>query len=444
MTWHVYPTIGRRDSFRPAPIHSDDSELRIPIESSGVPHEVSTHLVWRTIDTHHLKVGEVATELYRLAVAVYTADLRIPRKSGFDRWTRDILLHVPVSDPDHWQNAAKPLEEFLSFLTGDHWTVKLRKHNAPRPPIEDKFWKQSKSLKSTTVSLFSGGLDSFIGALDGLADGEHMALVGHYHEATPEQRVLFQVLAQKYPPEQLYLLQFYISPQKALTGEVENTQRSRSFLFLSLGVLVAAALGEDTPLSIPENGFISLNVPLTGTRLGSLSTRTTHPHTLFLFGDVLRKLGIGSSIEMPYRFQTKGEMISQCRDQTLLREYIRTTISCAHPGQGRWTKGNPRQHCGYCVPCLIRRAAMHREGLDSSDDYAYDVLQAPPPGARSSDLRAFLIALEHGKERSSTSSVLRAGPLPASPVEIGQYVGVYERGLEEVAEFFGNRRWKNL
>ena len=87
---------------------------------------------------------------------------------------------------------------------------------------------------------------------------------------------------------------------------------------------------------------------------------------------------------------------------------------------------------------------MYRAGLDSSDDYAYDVLQAPPLGARSSDLRAFLIALEHSKERSSISSVLQAGPLPVSPDEIGQYIGVYRRGLEEVAEFLGNRQWKNL
>ena len=82
MIWHVYPTVGRRDAFRPDRFRDGDRELRVPIESPGTPQEVRTHRMWRVIDAHHLKIHDVATELYRSAVAVYTADLRIPRRDA--------------------------------------------------------------------------------------------------------------------------------------------------------------------------------------------------------------------------------------------------------------------------------------------------------------------------------------------------------------------------
>ena len=53
---------------------------------------------------------------------------------------------------------------------------------------------------------------------------------------------------------------------------------TRSFLFLAFGLAIASM--EELPLWIPENGFASLNLPLTADQRGSLSTRTTHP--LFL------------------------------------------------------------------------------------------------------------------------------------------------------------------
>lgn len=35
-------------------------------------------------------------------------------------------------------------------------------------------------------------------------------------------------------------------------------------------------------LLVPENGLIALNVPLDETRVGSFSTRTTHPLSFFV------------------------------------------------------------------------------------------------------------------------------------------------------------------
>ena len=62
----------------------------------------------------------------------------------------------------------------------------------------------------------------------------------------------------------------------------ETTLRSRSFLFISMAVLVADSISQEMPVFIPENGTISLNFPLTPSRRSSCSTRTTHPHFLSL------------------------------------------------------------------------------------------------------------------------------------------------------------------
>ena len=182
MTWHIYPTIGSTDSFRPGQLHSDDNELRIPIESPGVPNEIRSNRTWNVLDSHRLRVQNIAVELYWLAVAVYSADIRIPRSSAFDRWTRDITLYIPTSDVDLWQGKKELIQEFLSFLTGDHWTVCIRFRNAHRPGTKVRKWRKGRSLGSNvTVSLFSGGLDSFIGAVDALSNSR-LALVGHYQE----------------------------------------------------------------------------------------------------------------------------------------------------------------------------------------------------------------------------------------------------------------------
>ena len=64
--------------------------------------------------------------------------------------------------------------------------------------------------------------------------------------------------------------------------ETPSSQRARSLIFIAYGVLAATTLkqyhaGGSVTLYVCENGFISINPPLTEMRLGSLSTRTTHP-----------------------------------------------------------------------------------------------------------------------------------------------------------------------
>jgi hypothetical protein len=205
-------------------------------------------------------------------------------------------------------------------------------------------------------------------------------------------------------------------------------------LFLALGVAVASAL-QAVHLVVAENGFISLNVPLTFTRLGSLSTRTTHPHFIATLSEILQAVGIDVRLELPYRFKTKGEMLTETKNPGLLAVAAPLTMSCSHPEVGRYRGTTPGQHCGYCVPCIIRRAALEKAGL-AAGAFDFDIVAQPPEPTtkKATDLRAFGMALERFRimpPRARAAAVLSTGPLPASDMDA--FVAMYARGMQEIA-----------
>jgi hypothetical protein len=208
----------------------------------------------------------------------------------------------------------------------------------------------------------------------------------------------------------------------------ESSTRSRSLLFLAAGLAVAAGYGPDVPLYIPENGFIGINVPLTAARSGSFSTRTTHPYFMATLAACVAGLGIANPILNPFRLMTKGEIVAANHDPDTLRALATSTLSCAHPEASRYAQRD-QGNCGYCFPCLIRRASLHHVGLDDPDDYAFDALNedAELVKKKGSDLRALIRSLSHVPQ---TIDVLRNGPVPDG--ELAEFAGVYRRGREEI------------
>lgn len=207
-----------------------------------------------------------------------------------------------------------------------------------------------------------------------------------------------------------------------------------------LGIALANSLGDDIKVNVPENGFISLNVPLTPTRLSSHSTRTTHPFYMNLFNKILTSLNIKVELFNPFRFKTKGEMILECSNKEMIKSNFKTTVSCAHPDRSRWEGKKPGMSCGYCTPCIIRRAALKKANFKESD-YVIDILKNPPPptGKKGRDLRAFKLSIERYKKLNNISlisHVFSSGPIPfKDKKELDGYLDVYVRGLKEVSDF---------
>lgn len=205
--------------------------------------------------------------------------------------------------------------------------------------------------------------------------------------------------------------------------------------------MLANALDDNIDMIVPENGLISLNVPLTQPRLSSHSTRTTHPHYISLLQNVVAAIGIKNRIVNPYRFKTKGEMMNECANQQFLTQNYPETLSCSHSEISRFVKGNkPGIHCGYCVPCIIRQPAENAFG-GIKTVYSHQIKSHPPHPTTETgrDLRAFKMALEEVENMQRHSLVLRilkSGPLPfADQNELGQYVDIYSRGMQEVKIF---------
>lgn len=226
--------------------------------------------------------SEMGLDLLIVAAHVHAADTRISRaEQSQDSWTREIRLVVPVSAPNRWQAAAETLTRMLGFLTGDRWSVGFRSRT-------DRFASIAaprNTLLPTTfdaLSLFSGGLDSLIGAIDLLENGHTPLLISHAGEgATSEaQNVLFDKLKKHYNGSSFDRFRVWMAFPDGFVKDVsaESSTRGRSFLFFALGVFAGTGLGSHFVLRVPENGLIALNVPLDPLRLGSNSTRTTHPY----------------------------------------------------------------------------------------------------------------------------------------------------------------------
>ncbi|MGE3413599.1 MAG: Qat anti-phage system QueC-like protein QatC [Dehalococcoidia bacterium] len=376
-----------------------------------------------------LAPNPMALDFLRVAGAVFVADKSASRDSVADGWTRDIAVQVPVSDPDSWLGVAGELSALLGFLSGDRWQLDFAADSEPEPTATTLDTQEA-------VCLFSGGLDSLAGAIELLEEGRDLMLVGHHDSSLTDNRQveLFHELETHYGPGRVHQRRLLLRPKAKAAA---TTTRSRSILFLAAGIAVADGLSEHAPLVVPENGFIGVNVPLTAARSGSFSTRTTHPYFLRRLEEILAALGLAHPIENPFRLKTKGEVLAESSNRALLARLAPRTVSCSHGEAPRW-RDRQQGNCGYCYPCLIRRASMHRVGLDGPADYSWDALTDPtvwrdPQLKTGRDLRALTASLA-GPVRPS--DVLRNGPIPSG--EAGAFFDLYRRGRDEIRAWIGD------
>ena len=185
-------------------------------------------------------------------------------------------------------------------------------------------------------------------------------------------------------------------------------------------------------LIIPENGFISLNIPLTPLRVGSLSTRTTHPLFIEKMQGIIDALDFSVLLSNPYQLKTKGEMLAECGDQCLLQGLVFDSTSC-----GRFMRFN-YEHCGRCVPCLIRRAAFLRWSNGDATNYHYEDLSIRDNQHRDfDDVRSAAFAAlsveQSGVDEWAGDALNKIRLGDAAP-----YADLAERGMAELTTFLNH------
>lgn len=362
-----------------------------------------------------------AWDFLSLALSVVGADLCVHRADSPDGWTRQIDLTAAVGEPEFWNSQARQIEAALRFLSTDLWTIQFTGEGR-RPVPPDELFRPAED----SVCLLSGGMDSLIGAIDLAASGRRPIAVSNTVRGDGDNQQRF---AERTGVAHL-ALNHNASPPS--TWDKEPSQRARSIIFIAFGVLAATSLqayhdGEQVPLFVCENGFIALNPPLTGTRLGSLSTRTAHPEFLHGVQALLDASGLRVSLINPYEHKTKGEMLRECADQTLLRELAQSSVSC-----GRYRVFNYTQ-CGRCVPCQVRRAAYLAWDQSDPTDYKFmDLGRRDSQHAHFDDVRSVAMAISRvgsdGLEAWLGSALSYPHTGPRAPLR-----DVIERGLGELA-----------
>lgn len=363
-------------------------------------------------------------DFVRIAVAVWGADrlvLRTPSGTGWGE--RALDLRVPVSDPAVWSPVATDLENALNFLTGDRWTLQFEDS---RPTVVEMDLVTSGA---TRVVLVSGGADSACGAL--LASDAPFIAVSHTsNPATSRaQDELYPRIRAIAGPNLLATHQVSLQPRMRTVGatRTEPSNRSRSLLFLAMGLAVGSR--ESIPLWIPENGFASLNPPLTGERLGALSTRTTQPWFLSEIARILRAVGANAAIENPFQLTTKGEMFRSAKSSLGANEasdFLSATNSCSRTGQN-FIGEQPGTHCGLCFGCLVRRASFIAADLTDLTRY----LSNDPTRLRWAETRSSWNALVDFVGVGVDDAELMLMPLPEGFSQ-AQAADLCDRGVKEL------------
>lgn len=443
-----------------SPSHDFKEAIRFDMLDDRTKSNLKTNFeeIWRRFAKK--KLESVYEDLLVIAASVYTVDKRVSRSglySGetYDNWTRALEVSIPVIDLNKWLAVKDDLEATLHFLSGDEWRLYFRK---TEQHYRDCLYQEKYSIIENSfdgVSLFSGGLDSFSGAIKLLEDNKNICFVGcrEYKALNNRMQKLFKLVQNEYTASNVDIIVFNTDPgvPRNIDEDIqsrfnENTSRSRSFLFLAAAVATASLIGNEIPVYIPENGFIGLNIPLTPSRLGSCSTRTTHIHFLNYYNNILKKLGIKHKVENFFAFKTKGEIVQMVKESNAFIQGAGWTISCSHPMRGeKGVLGRPR-NCGYCFPCLIRRASLNN--MEINDEYLDTFVKdykistvfiknskyANPDNGRTKDLKAVLFALHDYLKNGCTdyyvNKMINLGGLNLD--DIKQFARVYMKSMEEI------------
>jgi 7-cyano-7-deazaguanine synthase in queuosine biosynthesis len=413
--------------FELLPVHaerqrSNASVLRWPAPGSK-SQTVITDLEWDA--TQLGGPHPAAVDLLRIAAAAYLCD-RLTRRPrlGFGR---SFELSVHVNAPELWRGAAgQTLVNLLAWISGDEWILDPVQAAAdpatpdvgPVPDRED-------------VMLLSGGLDSLCGAIDQWDTSSTRLHVGHRDiaRATRHAQSLLNAWLQEKRAEFSWTRH-----ELAQAGtKRENSTRTRSLLFMALGIAAASGAQAQTVI-VPENGFTSMNVPILPSRGGALSTKSTHPWTFHLLEQLLQAAGLPVSVHNPYLSLTKGELLDGANTNapTGFIDAAGRTLSCSKLDGGRFKGGDPNLNCGLCIACLVRRGSFIAAGISDPTPYLVDRLDGPSRQQLIDKRRDDLWAIRVAQELQYTEDDLIASAAWPPGTDLDTVLDVVNRGRMEL------------
>src|SRR5262249_13276133 len=137
-------------------------------------------------------------------------------------------------------------------------------------------------------------------------------------------------------------------PSVAEKKQQESSQRSRSFLFTSLGAITAIMHGQRT-IEMFESGVGAINLPLMAGMVGSKVTRSSHPEFLRLMSNLASLVAdYEVKFTLPFADKTKGEVVKTLASDDL-QAFAAMTASCIHYP----IRHKEYKQCGLCPACVF-------------------------------------------------------------------------------------------
>ncbi len=321
-------------------------------------------------------IDSLVEDFLTIALSTYYIDQIPKRKFGKKKrdkrryyFSRNIKITIPVHNLHKWKTAKVQLEKTLSFLTCDNINYKFIK----RKKCIKTSRLQKRRDKFTSVSLFSGGLDSLSGYVYLVEEKKENPIfvsvltrgIGKIVKnliKDLDQNSNFVLLESREKNPKLKDKKKLKEIKKLYHKNDSKYQFSRSFLYLTCAVAIALAFKDIKKIYMPENGIMAWNIGLGESRL---STRTAHPTFLKYYQSLLDKLFPHSEIkiENPFELKTKGEVVSYLKEK---EELIKKSVSCSHYNFKKKRNGEILRHCGMCIPCIYRTISIISNNIDDS------------------------------------------------------------------------------
>lgn len=357
----------------------EDSPLRLVFAPPD--RNVALSLDWLRGLRPEPPVPGPAEDLVELGAAIYLTGLLTPRQEHLGR---RIELAVSTREPERWLRAQSALEAAATLLARDDLNLRFP---AGRKAQGDAGRLTARHSRRP-ICLFSGGLDSLAGAVYLLERGERPVFLSHYANSSLAalQKSLVVGLREVYGAGSFDHVGVYLSraPERSTPLPLPPRQRDplsrflRPVLFLSLACATAVHLGSRR-IYIFESGPLAI-YPLFSE--GQIRTRSVDPRFVAGFQSFARRaLGLRLTIENPFLYRTKGEVLGLLAPDKVSHLIARSN-SCWYWAQLRaraFRAGlDPRRatHDGTCLPCLLRRASAHAAGVwDRDAGYLVDIFE---------------------------------------------------------------------
>ncbi|MBD3343286.1 MAG: hypothetical protein GF353_29590 [Candidatus Lokiarchaeota archaeon] len=307
-------------------------------------------------------ISNLMIDLLEIASLVYAADQVAKRGSKKDigegkYWRRELRFIIPVREYKIWKQkeVLLALEEVLGFLSEDDYTFEFQqqKEESGISQYLDFGSGGCSGFEAEELVLFSGGLDSLGGAIQEIVVNEAKTLLVSHRSSKktdPRQQKIVKLLEGYIPNGNFLHIPVWVNKDSKITKE--DTQRTRSFLFISLASAVASVFNLNR-IRIYENGITSINLTNIEHMIGARASRTTNPKVLKGFEKLLNIITEKKiEVENPFIWKTKAEIVNLIGDRHL-GIIMKQAISCSRT----MASSNKHPHCGRCFQCVSRRFA---------------------------------------------------------------------------------------